>query len=81
MSVLANSRSQILARSSREMTQTVRIDGQYIMSRGRVSVRPSNFLYAKNIQNLGEIGSLARVFILMTQLPAMNSSGTGEKRR
>ena len=33
----------ILARSSREMSQTVRIDWQYILSRVRVSVRPSNF--------------------------------------
>ena len=31
----------ILARSSREISQTVRIDWQYILSRVRVSVRPS----------------------------------------
>ena len=33
------------------------------------------FLYAKNIKNLGEIGWVAHVFILMTLLPAMNASG------
>ena len=33
------------------------------------------FLYAKNIKNLGEIGWVARVFISMTLLPAMNVSG------
>ena len=38
----------IIARSSREMSQTVRIDRKHIMSRIRVSVRPSNFLYAEN---------------------------------
>ena len=32
-------------------------------------------LYAKNIKNLGEIGWVARVFISMTLLPAMNASG------
>ena len=36
------------------MSQTVRIDWKHIMSRVRVSVRPSNFLYAKNTQNLGK---------------------------
>ena len=33
------------------------------------------FLYAKNIQNLEEFGWPARVFILMTLLPAMNACG------
>ena len=33
------------------------------------------FLYSKNIKNLGEIGWVARVFISMTLLPAMNASG------
>ena len=32
------------------------------------------FLYAKNIKNLGEIGWVARIFISMTLLPAMNAS-------
>ena len=32
-------------------------------------------LYAKNIKNIGEIGWIARVFISMTLLPAMNASG------
>ena len=42
----------ILAQSSREMSQTVRIDWQYILSRVCVSVRPSNFLCGKNTQKL-----------------------------
>ena len=44
----------IIARSSREMSLTDR-------SRVRVSVRPSNFVYAKNFKILREIGWLARV--------------------
>ena len=43
----------ILVRSSRDMSLTVRIVGKHILSGVRVSVRPSNFLYAKNTQNLG----------------------------
>ena len=39
----------ILARSSREMSLTDRILPRYILSRVRVSVLPSNFVYAKNI--------------------------------
>ena len=42
----------ILARSSREMSLTDRILPRYILSRIRVSVRPSNFLNAKNINKL-----------------------------
>ena len=44
----------ILARSSREMYQTVRIVCKHILSQVSVSVRPSNFLYAKYTQNLGK---------------------------
>ena len=36
------------------MSQTVRIDWKHILSRVRVSVRPSNFLYAKKLQNYRE---------------------------
>ena len=43
-----------LARSSREMSLTVRIVWQYILSRVRVSVRPSILLYAKNIHKLSQ---------------------------
>ena len=50
----------ILARSSREMSQTVRIDWQYILSRVRVSVTPIHFLYAKNSQNYREYRVAAR---------------------
>ena len=53
----------ILARSSREMSLTDRIVRQYIMSRVRVSVRPSIFLYAKNIHKLSRRASLAQVSI------------------
>ena len=67
----------ILARSYREISLTVRIVCQYILSRVSVSVRPSNFFYPKNIQNLGEIGSSARVFIPLILLPALNASGEG----
>ena len=50
----------ILARSSREMSQTVRIDWQHFLSRVRISVRPSNFFYAKNTQKLSRTPSLAQ---------------------
>ena len=40
----------ILARSSREMSQTDRILPRYILSRVRVSLRPRIFLYAKKPQ-------------------------------
>ncbi len=40
----------IIARSS----QTVRIDWQHLLSRDRASVRPSNFFYPKNTQNVIE---------------------------
>ena len=48
-----------------------------MLSRVRVSVRPSNFIYAKIIQHLGEIGWPVCVFISMTLPPAMNASGAG----
>ena len=44
----------IHAQSSREMSQTVRIDWKHILSRVRVSVRPSNFFIRKNTQNYRE---------------------------
>ena len=40
----------ILAQSSRELSQTVRIDWMQILSRVRVSVRPSNFFVRENHQ-------------------------------
>ena len=55
----------ILARSSREISLTVRMVWQYILSRVCVSVRPSIFLYEKNTQNLGETGPPVPVFISM----------------
>ena len=51
----------ILARTSREMSLTDRILPRYILSRVRVSVRASNFLYAKNFQIIWELGWLTRV--------------------
>ena len=53
----------ILARLYREMSETVRIDRQYILSRVRVSVRPSNFLYAKNAQKLSRKPSPAQTCV------------------
>ena len=47
----------ILARSSREMSLTVHIDRQYILSRVRVSVRPSNLFIRENPQKLSRIPS------------------------
>ena len=43
------------------MSLTDRILPRYILSRVRVSVRPSNFLYAKNFQIIGKLGWLTRV--------------------
>ena len=66
LSVLPSGMSQFLLDHLgryREISQTVRIDRRYILSRVRLSVRPSNFVSAKNIQNLEEIGSPACVFI------------------
>ena len=42
------------------MSLTDRILPMYILSRVRVSVRPSNILYAKNFQIIGEFGWLTR---------------------
>ena len=44
--------SQTLARSSREMSQTVRINCRSILSRVRISVRPSNFFVGENQKNV-----------------------------
>ena len=44
----------ILARSSQEMSQTVRIVWKHILSQVRVSVGLAIFVYAKNTQNLGK---------------------------
>ena len=58
------------------MSLTVRIVWQYILSRVRVSVRPSIFLYAKNTQNLGNRAASASVYF-NGQRPAIVASGTG----
>ena len=69
----------ILARSSREM---------YILSRIRVSVRPSNFVYAKNTQRLSRRPSLAQVsvecathsrLITSNNISGDNSDHSGER--
>ena len=52
--ILSKLQVTILARSSREMSQTVDIDWQQFLSRVRVSVRPTHFLYTKNTQNYRE---------------------------
>ena len=51
----------IIARSSREMSRTVRIDLQYTLSRVRVSVRPSIFYTRKKPNTIAETESRARV--------------------
>ena len=53
----------ILARSSREMSVTVRIVRQYILSPVRVSVRPSIFYTRETSTNYRE-GSVSRKFLL-----------------
>ena len=53
----------ILARSSREMSLTVHIVWQYILSRVRVSVRPSNFYMRKTLINYHESRPL-RIWLL-----------------
>ena len=53
----------ILARSPREMSQTDRILPRYFLSRVRVSVRASIFLYAKNIHKLSRMPSLAHMAV------------------
>ena len=53
----------ILVRSSREMSLTVRIIWQYILSRIRISVRPGIFLYAKNIHKLSRRPTLSCVAV------------------
>ena len=53
----------IVARSSREISQTVRIDWQYIMSRVRVSVRPGNVFIKKTNQKLSRKPSLVQVSV------------------
>ena len=52
----------ILARSSREMSQTVRIGWQYILSRVRVSVRPRFFYTPKTPKTLGTWAASASVY-------------------
>ena len=58
---------------------TVRIVWQYILSRVRVSVWPSIFLYAKNTQTLGQIGPPVPVFYFNGQRPAIVTSGAGRR--
>ena len=82
LSVLANCRSQfLLDRLGRCLKLFVSTDStscHEFASQFNLAI----FVYAKKSnQNLGEIESPARVFIYMTQLPAMNASGTSEKGR
>ena len=60
----------ILAKSSREMSVTVRIVGQYILSRVRVSVRPCNFF-------IREIHPKPRVNLVVSACLTLNDSATG----
>ena len=56
----------ILARSPREMSLTDRILPRYILSRVRVSVRPSNFVYAKNNNKLQQKPTFAYLTVEWT---------------
>ena len=63
----------IIARSSREMSQTVRIDRKHILSRVRVSFRHSIYLYAKNPQNYREY-RVANATVYLSEAPTGHSS-------
>ena len=65
----------ILARPSREMSLTVRIDWKHFFSRVRVSDRPSNcFLYAKNTKMYRE-DRISRNCLLNEQASAPSKRG------
>ena len=67
----------ILARSSREMSLTVRIVWEYIMSRVRISVRPQHFcICQKHSKSQGNRAASASVYF-NGQRPAVVTSGTG----
>ena len=66
----------IIARLSREMSLTVRIVGQYILARVRVSIRPSIFLFAKNIQNYSEY-RVAHASVQLTRTSDAGNCGHG----
>ena len=70
----------MLARSSRVMSLTVRIDWRYILSRVSVSVRPRIFLYAKNIQNYREY-SLAHATVYFNEAPTGHSWPAEQTKR
>ena len=55
------SQTAILARSSREMSLTFRIVWQYILSRVRVSIRPSNFFTRKTSKSIANTASHKRL--------------------
>ena len=67
---------------SGDVSISVRIDWQYMLSRVGVSVRPRFFVYAKNIQNYRDYRPPCTrdcLFQWSTDRPFM-ASGTGEKR-
>ena len=78
LSVIVRKRQvAILARSSRKMSLTVRIVLQYILSRVRVSVRPSIFFICKKPSNTrGNLPASASVYF-KGQRPAIVTSGEG----
>ena len=71
----------ILARSSREMSLTVRIVWQYILSRVRVSVRPSIFFTCEKLSKpRGNLAASASVYLALAakgQRPVIVNSGVG----
>ena len=72
----------ILARSSREMSQTVCIDWKHMPSRVRISVRPRHFSIHKKHPKLSQIPSRPRdrLFEWSSDRPLIER-GTGEKGR
>ena len=67
----------IIARSSRVMFQTVRIDWKHILSRVRVSVRPSNCFIREKHPKLSRIPSRPRqcLFEWSSDLPLFDGHG------
>ncbi len=56
------------------MYQTVRIDWKHILAIVRISVRPSNFLYAINTKTIANTASHTRLFIWTSRVPVEGKS-------
>ncbi len=62
----------MLARSSRKMSPTVRIDWKHILSRVRISVRPRYVYTRKTQKTIANTASPTRLFIWMKHRPAIH---------